>query len=93
MWSKLRDIKDLDRDDVLALLGLERKRGAADWILPAIGFFGVGMLVGAGLGLMLAPKSGLELREDIRARLQGGPDQMAGGFPAPSPVPERTKAI
>jgi hypothetical protein len=71
MWSmdKLKKLKDLDKDDMLGVLGLETRRGAGDWVLPAVGFFGLGLLVGAGLGLMLAPKSGTELRGDLRTRL------------------------
>lgn len=71
MWSmdKLKKLKDLDKDDMLGVLGLETRRSAGDWVLPAVGFFGLGLLVGAGLGLMLAPKSGADLRGDLRTRL------------------------
>jgi hypothetical protein len=68
----LRDLKKMDKDDVLELLGLETRKGPADWLLPALGAFSVGMLVGAGLGLLMAPKPGAELRDDLRNRLQGG---------------------
>lgn len=68
----LRDLKKMDKDDVLELLGLETRKGPADWLLPTLGAFSVGMLVGAGLGLLMAPKPGAELRDDLRNRLQGG---------------------
>jgi hypothetical protein len=68
----LRDLKKMDKDDVLDLLGLETRKGPADWLLPTLGAFSVGMLVGAGLGLLMAPKPGAELRDDLRNRLQGG---------------------
>jgi hypothetical protein len=67
----LRTLKNLDRDDLLNLVGLESRRDATDWLLPAVGFFTAGVLVGAGLGLMLAPKAGNELRDELRNRLQG----------------------
>lgn len=74
-----RDLKKMDKDDVLELLGLESRKGPADWLLPTLGAFSVGLLVGAGLGLLMAPKPGAELRDDLRSRLQGGQDSMATG--------------
>jgi YtxH-like protein len=73
----LKDLRNLDRDDLLETLGLQR-RGNADWVVPAVTALGVGLLVGAGLGLLLAPKSGNELREDLRERLQSGLDALPG---------------
>lgn len=54
-----------DKEDILAAIGLEPKRGAVDVIIPAVGFFAVGILAGVGLGLLFAPKPGYELREDL----------------------------
>jgi hypothetical protein len=65
----LRDLKRLDRDDLLELVGLQRA-GTNDWIAPALTALGVGLLVGAGLGLLLAPKPGVDLRQDLRERLR-----------------------
>jgi hypothetical protein len=73
----LKDLRNLDRDDVLETLGLQR-RGNADWMVPTLTALGVGLLVGAGLGLLLAPKPGSELRNDLRDRLQGGLDALPG---------------
>ncbi|HZH02191.1 MAG TPA: YtxH domain-containing protein [Myxococcaceae bacterium] len=74
MWSTL---KGLDRDEMLNWIGLQTRRTAADALLPTLGIFSIGLLVGAGLGLLLAPKSGQELREDLRNRLQGGENAQA----------------
>ncbi|MBX3024151.1 YtxH domain-containing protein [bacterium] len=35
---------------------------------PSLALFGAGLLVGAGLALLLAPTSGRELREEISER-------------------------
>lgn len=55
----------MNSDDVLARLGLQTRTTAADFLLPALGVFGVGILVGAGIALTVAPKSGREFRSDL----------------------------
>jgi hypothetical protein len=82
----MKNLKNIDRDELLEYLGLQTKRTPTDWILPSIGLFGAGILVGAGIGLLMAPKSGAELREDLRLRLQRGEEM--GAFP-PSMGQER----
>jgi gas vesicle protein len=67
---KLSDLKDLNKDDILAALGLETKTGLSQRLLGTLGIFGAGLLVGAGVALMLAPKSGTELREDLGERFR-----------------------
>jgi hypothetical protein len=71
----LKDLKRLDRDDLLELVGLQRA-SSNDWIAPALTALGVGLLVGAGLGLLLAPKPGAELRNDLRERLRSAQDAL-----------------
>jgi hypothetical protein len=73
----LKDLRNLDRDDLLDTLGLQR-RNNSDWVVPAVTALGVGLLVGAGLGLLLAQKPGSELRDDLRERLQEGLDTLPG---------------
>lgn len=51
---------------VMDALGLEKKREATDYMLPALGIFGAGLVVGAALGLIFAPKPGAELRQDLQ---------------------------
>ncbi|MGC4114408.1 MAG: YtxH domain-containing protein [Myxococcales bacterium] len=69
---KISDIRDLSRDDLLAAMGLQRKSTAMDWIVPGLGLFAVGILVGAGMGLLFAPKSGAQLRSDLADKLSAG---------------------
>jgi hypothetical protein len=82
----VNDLKKMDKDDVLNLIGLETKKGPTDWMLPTLGAFSVGLLLGAGLGLLLAPKAGSELRNDLRTRLQPGQDTLGNGSQRPEPV-------
>jgi len=74
---KLQDIRNMDKDDFLGILGLETKHSFTNQLLGTLGTFGIGLLVGAGVALLLAPKAGSELRRDIRAKLHPegeGPD-------------------
>ena len=74
-----KDLKKLEKDDLLNLIGLETRKGPSDWLLPTIGAFSVGLLVGAGIGLLLAPKPGNELLNDLRTRLPRGQDSLGQG--------------
>jgi hypothetical protein len=58
-WSGMR--KMMDRDVLLDRLGLERSTPTGDFF-TGLGLFAIGVLVGAGLGLMFAPKRGEEMR-------------------------------
>lgn len=70
----LKDLNNLDQDrlkgHLLEMMGLESKPATGSWLFGTLTAFGVGMLVGAGVGLMLAPKAGAGLREDLRDRLR-----------------------
>ena len=72
----LKDLRNLDKDELLGMLGLETKTSTSAWLAGTLGTFGVGLLVGAGIALMLAPKPGRELREDIRDRLRRAPEDL-----------------
>jgi gas vesicle protein len=56
----------MNREDILESLGLQYKTTPSDTVLPAIAIFSAGILLGAGLGMLFAPKPGRELRDDIR---------------------------
>ena len=67
---KINDLRDFSKDDVLSALGLASKPSTSDRLLGALSIFGVGLLVGAGAALLLAPKSGEALRTDLGDRFR-----------------------
>jgi len=69
---KLQELRDMDKDDFLGLLGLQTKRTFTGELLGSLGTFGIGLLVGAGVALLLAPKPGRDLRHDIRSKIRRG---------------------
>jgi len=60
-------IKSFGVDDALGWIGLARRRNSFE----SVAIFGSGLLVGAGVGMLLAPMSGAELREAFLMRLRG----------------------
>jgi gas vesicle protein len=54
-------------DDALGWIGLSRRRNRFD----SVAIFGSGVLVGAGVGVLLAPMAGSDLRKVIIKRLRG----------------------
>jgi hypothetical protein len=76
---KLQDITNMDKDDVLGMLGLEARRSHGSRMLTTLGTFGIGLLVGAGVALLLAPKTGMALRQDLRAKLRRDDKREAAG--------------
>ncbi len=78
----LEDIRNLDKDDLLDLLGLEKRPTPGARVGEALGTFGLGLLVGAGIALILAPKPGRELRDEIRERLRRRPNAFKDEAPA-----------
>jgi hypothetical protein len=64
----LSDFKNISKDDILAALGLETRHTMVDHLGPGLLMLGLGLAVGIGIGMLLAPKSGDELREDLSNR-------------------------
>ena len=53
-------------DDVLARLGLQTRMTTRDYLFPALGLFGLGMLVGAGIVAASVPSLREQIRDGIR---------------------------
>ena len=61
------------------LRAIQSRRGTrSNDLLPSLALFGAGLLVGAGLALLFAPKAGEELRDDIGERLHEVRDRING---------------
>jgi YtxH-like protein len=66
-----------DRDDLANALGLRPSASAS--LLAGLGFFGAGMLIGSALALLLTPRTGPELRRDLKQRMDGVMDRIQRG--------------
>ncbi len=67
-------------EDVIRALGLQQYRPRSNnEMVPSLALFGAGLLVGAGLALLLAPTSGRELREEITDRAGELRDRVVAG--------------
>jgi hypothetical protein len=74
----IKELRNLDKNDILNALGLETRRSNTDMVLPVLGIFTAGLLTGLGAGLMLAPKSGQSLRDDARDYAKDAQGQIKG---------------
>jgi hypothetical protein len=90
-WKKAR--KAMNAEALLASMGLERRSSPAAGALGGLGLFALGVLVGAGLGLMFAPQPGDQMRsrltDELKRRRQGqqGDDLRHLGIDVAPPVP------
>jgi hypothetical protein len=66
----VRSVGGVEWNDLLGVIGLERRPSFFSRALPAIGLVAVSAAVGAAAALLLAPSSG----EALRARLSDGVD-------------------
>jgi hypothetical protein len=57
-----RDVRAVELNDVLGVLGLARRR---NYLAQNLALLGVGAAVGAGVALLLAPASGSETRKRL----------------------------
>ena len=80
------DITDLTKDDVLSAIGLATKRTVTARVLEVTGIFGAGLLIGIAAGILLAPKSGAGMREELGERLRGAAKRVAGRGEAQQPI-------
>ena len=68
---KIEDILQAlpSKQDLASAIGLEPRASTPPDLLSAFGIFGAGMILGAGLALLFAPKVGHEIRHDIAEKI------------------------
>jgi hypothetical protein len=74
----LRAVQVLHVNDILGVIGLQRRRSLVERALPALVMAAAGAAVGAAAALLLAPSSGPELRHRISARADDVKERVAG---------------
>jgi hypothetical protein len=62
---------NISRDDILAAIGLQTRRSRAAALLPGLGLFAVGAVLGGGLALLLAPRTGAQTRDVLGNGISG----------------------
>ena len=85
-------IRDIDKDDVLEKVGLQERDSAWGTALSTIGIFALGAIVGVGLGLAFAPKSGVELRNEIGERVRRKANELPIGEENTTGYPNSTRS-
>lgn len=71
----MKDLKNLDKKDILQMLGVDVP-SATSTVLWTTGLVAIGAVVGAAAALLLAPKTGRELRETFGRRAKETADQI-----------------
>jgi len=68
---KIEDILQAlpSKEDIASAIGLEARTAPSADVFTAFGIFGAGILLGAGLALLFAPKAGHEIRQDIAEKV------------------------
>jgi len=60
----LESVKEVSKEKLLDLMGVKVASPTRTW-LSISGLIGLGVLVGAGVALLLTPKTGREVRESL----------------------------
>jgi hypothetical protein len=61
-------LRHVDSDEILGRIGLERKSTTLEKVLLTFGIFSAGMVIGAGVGLLVSPVA----PEDVRKKIVDG---------------------
>ncbi|HEX4925611.1 MAG TPA: YtxH domain-containing protein [Bdellovibrionales bacterium] len=76
----LSQFSGMNKHDIMKSLGVEPEYRDAWFGVAGLSMFGLGLLIGAGVGLLFAPRAGTELRSELQNRFGGmkGQDNISG---------------
>jgi hypothetical protein len=74
--DRVNSMKTTSSEDLLAALGLERRRSSVAVVGSYAALLATGMILGAGIALLMAPKSGRALRQEIRIKASDFADRI-----------------
>ena len=69
LFERIQDRVPDSADDFLDTLGLQRKRGPASVILPAMGTLFLGAAIGSALGMLFGPRYGYRLMDRMGVKI------------------------
>jgi hypothetical protein len=72
------------KEDIASAVGLEARNSTTGDMLTAFAIFGTGMILGAGLALLFAPKAGHEIRHDIAEKVGEIGEHLRAQAPQPA---------
>ena len=72
------------KEDIASAVGLEARSSVTGDMLTAFGIFGTGMIIGAGLALLFAPKTGHDIRHDIAEKVGEIGEHLRAQVPQPA---------
>jgi len=83
---KIEDILQAlpSKEDIASAVGLQTRSSTTGNMLTAFGIFGTGMILGAGLALLFAPKAGHEIRHDIAEKVGEIGEHLRAQAPQPA---------
>jgi hypothetical protein len=70
------------REDIAAAAGLQARRSVSGDLASALSIFAAGIILGAGLALLFAPKAGEEIRRELAERVGDVGSRLYGNAPA-----------
>ena len=72
------------KEDIASAVGLQARASTTGDMLTSFAIFGTGMILGAGLALLFAPKAGHEIRHDIAEKVGEIGERLRAQAPQPA---------